>query len=242
MKKLICVILTLVMVLSLAACGSKKTASVSTDGSTSIQKVINALGEAFMEETGANFTYNATTGISIANQFDGILYNIIHAPSLAVMPFIAQNMGAGNLKRVKATIIRAVMITVAFGATLGALSASFSSQLSSLMSDSAEVIAFSRQKMIIISSTYFICGINEVMGGVLRGIGRPIIPTISALLFMCALRFVWVYAIFPLIPNLTFLYAVWPVGWILSIIMLSIAYFIAMGKHERRIRTASPAQ
>jgi len=66
MKKLICVILTLVMVLSLAACGGKETASVSTDGSTSMQKVINALGEAFMEETGANFTYNATgsgTGI-----------------------------------------------------------------------------------------------------------------------------------------------------------------------------------
>ena len=197
---------------------------------TVIATAVNSFGEA------------ATTGISIANQFDNILYQIIHAPSLAVMPFIAQNMGAGNLKRMKATIWRGALITIAFGATLGALSAGFSTQLSSLMSDSAEVIAFSRQKMIIISSTYFLCGINEVMGGVLRGIGRPIIPTISALLFMCALRFVWVYAIFPLIPNLTFLYAVWPVGWILSIIMLSIAYFIAMGKHERKLRAASPAQ
>ena len=60
MKKLICVILTLVMALSLAACGDKETASVSTDGSTSMQKVINALGEAFMENTGATFTYNPT--------------------------------------------------------------------------------------------------------------------------------------------------------------------------------------
>ena len=67
MKKLICMILTLAMALSLVACGSKETASVSTDVSTSMQKVINALGEAFMEDTGANFTYNATgsgTGIS----------------------------------------------------------------------------------------------------------------------------------------------------------------------------------
>ena len=66
MKKLVCVILTLVMVLSLTACGGKEKASVSTDGSTSMQKVISALGEAFMEDTGANFTYNATgssTGI-----------------------------------------------------------------------------------------------------------------------------------------------------------------------------------
>ena len=60
MKKFICMLLVCVMALSLTACGSKETASVSTDGSTSMQKVINALGEAFMEDTGANLTYNAT--------------------------------------------------------------------------------------------------------------------------------------------------------------------------------------
>ena len=72
MKKFICVILTLVMALSLAACGGKETASVSTDGSTSMQKVINALGEAFMEDTGASFTYNATgSGTGIKAVKDG---------------------------------------------------------------------------------------------------------------------------------------------------------------------------
>ena len=72
MKKLICMILAMVMVLSLAACGSNETASVSTDGSTSMQKVINALGEAFMEDTGANFTYNATgSGTGIKAVKDG---------------------------------------------------------------------------------------------------------------------------------------------------------------------------
>ena len=72
MKKRICIILALVMVLSLAACGGKKTASVSTDGSTSMQKVINALGEAFMEDTGANCTYNATgSGTGIKAVKDG---------------------------------------------------------------------------------------------------------------------------------------------------------------------------
>ena len=72
MKKFICVLLTLVMALSLAACGGKELISVATDGSTSMQKVINALGEAFMEETGANFTYNATgSGTGIKAVKDG---------------------------------------------------------------------------------------------------------------------------------------------------------------------------
>ena len=72
MKKYICMLLALVMAMTLAACGGKEEASVSTDGSTSMQKVINALGEAFMEDTGANFTYNATgSGTGIKAVKDG---------------------------------------------------------------------------------------------------------------------------------------------------------------------------
>ena len=72
MKKFICVLLTLAFALSLAACGKKEEKSVSTDGSTSMQKVINALGEAYMEETGATFTYNATgSGTGIKAVKDG---------------------------------------------------------------------------------------------------------------------------------------------------------------------------
>ena len=97
--------------------------------------------------------------------------------------------------------------------------------LSGIMSSTPAVIEYSCQKMVIISSTYFICGINEVMGGALRGMGRPIIPTVTTFIFMCVLRFIWVYAIFPLLPNLTFLYLVWPIGWVLSIVVLLIAYY-----------------
>ena len=72
MKKLICIVLSAALALSLVACGGKEKASVSTDGSTSMQKVINALGEAFMEDTGANFTYNATgSGTGIKAVKDG---------------------------------------------------------------------------------------------------------------------------------------------------------------------------
>lgn len=179
-----------------------------------------------------SFGAAATTGISIANQFDSLMYQISYSPSLATIPYVSQNIGAGNIKRVKQTLVRAVLITVLFGASFGALSAIFSGQLSSIMSSSPEVIAFSRQKMIIISSTYFICGINEVMGGVLKGMGKPIFPTVATFVYMCVLRFIWVYAIFPLYPNLTFLYLVWPIGWILSIITLLVPYFITMRRLE----------
>ena len=70
MKKLICIALTLIMALSLAACGGNEAAdaqtgklsgTVSTDGSTSMEKVVGGLGEMFMElNNGVTFTYNPT--------------------------------------------------------------------------------------------------------------------------------------------------------------------------------------
>ena len=182
-----------------------------------------------------SFGADATTGVAIANQFDGILYQITYAPSLAVIPYVAQNIGAKNFKRVKQVVLRAILIATAFGTTFGSLPAIFSGQLASIMASSDAVIAFAQQKMILISSTYFICGINEIMGGLLKGMGKPIFPTVSTFIFMCLFRFLWVYAIYPLFPqNLTFLYLVWPVGWMLSIITLLIVYFPAIKKLERQ--------
>ena len=204
-----------------------------------LQQALYSFANVVISTAVNGFGANAATGISIANQFDGILYQISVAPSLAVMPYVAQNAGAKNIKRVKMIISRAIMITIAFGASFGALSAVFSGQLSSIMSSNPEIIAYSKQKMIIISSTYFICGINEVMGGILKGLGKPIIPTISTLIFMCLIRFPWVYFIFPLHPNLTFLYLIWPIGWILSILTQLCAYFPTIKKLKKQTETAN---
>lgn len=69
MKKIITVLCAAVMALSLfAGCGQKANdngtttgGTVSTDGSTSMEKVVGALGESFMEANkGTTFTYNPT--------------------------------------------------------------------------------------------------------------------------------------------------------------------------------------
>ena len=85
MKKIITILCIAVMALSLfAGCGQKaddnNTAAaggtVSTDGSTSMEKVIGALGESFMEaNSGTTFTYNPTgsgSGIQAVSEYSFI--------------------------------------------------------------------------------------------------------------------------------------------------------------------------
>ncbi|MBO5347114.1 MAG: MATE family efflux transporter [Lachnospiraceae bacterium] len=202
-----------------------------------LQQALYSVANVVISATVNSFGAEATTGISIANNFDIVLYHISTATSLAVMPYVSQNVAKGNIKRATQTVKKGIMITVCLGATFGALSAVFSAELSSIMSSEPAVIAYSQQKMIIISSTYFLCGINEIMGAALRGMGRPTIPTIATLIFMCAIRFPWVYLVFPHFRNLTFLYLIWPIGWVLSIIMLLCFYVPTVKKlSENRAR------
>ena len=202
-----------------------------------LQQALYSIANVIISATVNTFGAAATTGISIANQFDGIMYQISVAPSLAVMAYVSQNVGAGNIKRAQEATLKGMLITVTLGASFGALSAIFSGQLSSIMSDDPLVIAYSQQKMVIISATYFLSGVNEVLGASMRGMRKPIVATVCTLIFMCGIRFIWVYLIFPLFPTtnaLTYLYLIWPIGWVLSIITLLCFFFPRVRELKRQ--------
>jgi len=182
-----------------------------------LQQAMYSVANLVITSTVNSYGAEATTGISIANQYDGILYQIAMAPSYAVLPYVSQNVGSGNVKRARQAIVRGVFITAILGGGFGVLSAVFSRQLASIMSSDPVVIAYAREKMILISSLYFLQGINATLGESLKGMGKPMVPTVATLVFMCLIRFPWVWFIFPLYPNFTFLYLIWPIGWVLSI-------------------------
>lgn len=61
MKRIInFMIIAIVSVMTLVGCGNDTKGTVTTDGSTSMEKVIGALGESFQNDTGISFTYNPT--------------------------------------------------------------------------------------------------------------------------------------------------------------------------------------
>lgn len=202
-----------------------------------LQQGLYSVANVLISATVNSYGAAATTGISIANIYDGILYQISTATALAVMPYVSQNVGHGNIKRATQSVWKGILITMGLGASIGALSAIFSGPLSSIMSADPQVIAYSQQKMILVSSTYFICGINEIFGAALRGMGKPVVPTVTTLIFMCAIRFPWVWFVFPLFPNLTFLYLIWPIGWVLSIITLLFTYVPTVRKLYQTVHT-----
>lgn len=199
-----------------------------------VQTALYSVANVMITATVNTYGPAATTGVSIAGTFDdGLLYPLATASAAAVMSYVSQNVGAGNLKRAGRAVRSGALISIILAGGLGVITAVFSGPLSSIMSSDPEVIAYSQQRLILIAATYFICGIYENVGAALRGIGKPIIPTVTTLVFMCAIRFVWVAVFYPLCPNLTFLYLIWPIGWVLST-LTSIAFYIPAMRKLRR--------
>lgn len=74
--------------------------------------------------------------------------------------------------------------------------------------------------MNVMMTTYFLCGIMDVIAGSLRGLGHSVLPTVTTLIGVCGGRLIWIFFIFRLFPEhlqWQALLAVYPVSWTLVI-------------------------
>ncbi len=82
------------------------------------------------------------------------------------------------------------------GLVLGNLVVFFGHPLLSIYSSSSKVIAAGMVRLKVVSVTYALCGMMDVMVGALRGIGYSIMPMIVSMIGACGLRLVWLATIF----------------------------------------------
>ena len=137
---------------------------------------------------------------------------------------IAKHIGAGDKERVERAIGTAVLVAVTGGIALAVIGLTC-----------AEVFL-----------GWINCPATLLKDAALRGMGRPMVAMVSTLIFMCAIRFVWVYLIFTplrdsLANPLTFLYLIWPIGWILSI-SFQLCFFFPTVKKLKKKLSASEAE
>ena len=78
--------------------------------------------------------------------------------------------------------------------------------------------------MYIITSTEFLNAIVEALTGILRGFGYSLVPTMVSILGICGLRLFWLYAVYPSWNTFESLMAVYPISWIVTSVVMGIAY------------------
>ncbi len=191
-----------------------------------IQSSINSFGSVVM------------AGNAAAGSVEGFVYMGMNAFHQAAVSFVSQNVGAGKFDRVDKIAIRAMLCVIATGLLMGGLAVLFGEQLLGFYSNEANVIEVGMIRLRIVCGIYFLCGMMDVMVGILRGLGYSVMPMIVSLIGACGLRLVWIFTIFQVeeYHTLIVLYLSYPVTWAITVLVHIICFLIVKKQYLQKNR------
>lgn len=166
-----------------------------------IQGYINSFGSIFMAANAA------------AGKIDAFIFMPINALALTATTFTGQNVGAGQLDRVKKGMKTLVLLGIAATLILGIPIFLFSDMLVSLINGEAEVIRYGSMILRILAPLYFTLAVPEILSGIVRGAGVSLPPMLISLCCMCLLRIVWLTITVPLFQNPVVIPWCYPFTW-----------------------------
>ena len=176
-----------------------------------IQSMVNTYGDVVV------------AGNAAAGNIEGFVYVAMNSMYQATLTVVGQNVGAGKLDRVKRAAIISVIAVAVVGLVIGGAVYMLHEPLLSIYepgqsAHNLAVRAAGTARMSVISTMYFMCGIMEVLGGVLRGMGKPVLPMVTSIFGSCVLRIVWIYTVCRMFPNdIGILYMAYPVTWLVTV-------------------------
>ena len=183
-----------------------------------IQSSINSFGSVVM------------AGSAAAGNLEGFVYTSMNSIYQACLTFVGQNKGARQFQRVRKTLWICLGLVFVVGISIGGLFLLFAAPLISIYNADPLVIQKGVIRLSIICTTYFICGLMEVLVGQLRGLGYSIVPMIATLGSVCGLRIVWVYTVFAATPTLEILLYSYPISWFVAVLFHFVTYIIVQRK------------
>ena len=191
-----------------------------------LQSVLISGSNVIIQTAVNGFGTLAVAGFASAGRIDGFVWVSLNAISLAIMTFIGQNVGAGQIERAKKGLRQAVALVLILAGGLSAFFLIFAKPLAAVFNPDPQVNQYTIQVMIYILSLYWLFGVNEVFGGALRGVGRSMVPMLVTLICMSGFRVLWIYGILPFKSTFDFMLLAYPLSWIITFL----AYIIYMKK------------
>ena len=186
-----------------------------------IQSAINSFGKA------------AIAGSAAASNIEAYGFLLLSAAEQGLVSFVGQNMGAKKYNRVS-TVTKTALVIAFISSLLFLLGIKmYGETLIGLFTDNnsrTEVIKMGIIKLEIVAGSYILLIPNQILNGVLKGMGRAVVPTVINAFCVCVLRMVWMFAAYPLNPTLNMVYTAYPISWATSSIAISIAYIIIQRK------------
>lgn len=196
------------------------------------QGIVFSLSNVVIQSSINSFGSTAIIAGSAASaNIEGFVYTSMNALYQTNLTFTSQNYGAGECRRVDRTLILCQAYVVALGLVLGNLVVFFGHPLAAIYAPGQEdVIAQAMDRLRIVCSTYFLCGIMDTMVGSLRGLGYSMVPMVVSMVGACGIRLAWVATVFQAYHTPAVLYTSYPVSWSVTA-AVHIGFFFFIRRH-----------
>ncbi|MBQ3123986.1 MAG: MATE family efflux transporter [Clostridia bacterium] len=198
-----------------------------------VQSMMFSISNTIIQSSINSFGTAAIAGNSAGSSIDGFLYMSMNSFYQAAITAAGQNMGAHRYGRIARSAGVCLIAAAFLGFALGLFSKIFAPELLSIYTTDAEAIEVGIMRLNIMGSFYLLCGLMEVLVGIIRGMGHSFTTMIVSIIGVCGIRIVWIYTIFQKIHTLECLYFSYIVSWAFVIIVDAIMLAVYLQKLKR---------
>lgn len=172
-----------------------------------VQANINAFGSAAMAGCGAY------------SKIEGFAFLPVTCFALALSTFVSQNIGARRFDRVRQGMKFGLICSPVLAELIGVAIFTLAPFLISLFNSDPTVVSFGVDDARTVSLFYCLLSFSHCCAGILRGMGRPVVPMAIMLCVWCALRITYITVTVHFIPDIHVVYWAYPLTWAISSVL-----------------------
>ncbi len=201
-----------------------------------LQSSLFAISNVVVQSSINSFGSVAMAGSAAAANIEGFVYVSMNSVAQASLSFTSQNIGARQYERIGKICRTCLLLAALLGLLLGNGAYLLRDVLLGLYSPDPAVIEAGAARLLVIGSTYFLCGMMDTLACMLRAMGRSLLPMVVTIIGACGLRILWIYTVFPLDRTFFTLFLSYPITWGVTGTVHAVCYLVTKKQLLRRAR------
>ena len=183
------------------------------------QNSVIAIANVFVQSNINAFGKMAMAGCGSYSKVEGFAFLPVTCFTMALTTFVSQNLGAGKADRAKKGSVIGVAFGMAMAELVGICLFIWVPILLRIFVDVPEAIEFGTIHGRTVALFFFLLAFSNCATGVLRGVGKSIVPMFTMLICWCGIRVLYVTIAIRIIPVFRTISSAYPLTWTLSSII-----------------------
>lgn len=194
---------------------------------TGIQNMVVSFSNVVVQSSINSFGPYAMAGCAAYNKIDGFNILPVQSISLAATTFTGQNYGAKRHDRVRRGLLTSVAMVIGYNIITSTLLILFGHNILGVFSSDPNVMKYGMMMLLHMAPFYFMVGVDNVLAGNIRGVGKTMMSMIFFVVNLCIVRVIWITVMLPFVHDIKIVFWSYPVTWLTCLICMLIYLFKA---------------